>query len=116
MAYDNDHRRDARGAVGIVTLNRPQVLNALSTQVIAELGQALWRPSMPIRRSAPLSSPATTRPSRPAPTSRRCSDKTYVDNYLDDFLADWDQIAASAEAGDRRGGRLSRWAAAASWR
>src|SRR5258708_17441306 len=32
---------DRDGAVGMVTLNRPQVLNALSPALIAELGDAL---------------------------------------------------------------------------
>src|SRR5215813_10404329 len=31
------------GAVGVVTLNRPRVLNALSPALIAELGDALGR-------------------------------------------------------------------------
>jgi enoyl-CoA hydratase len=34
---------DRHGAVGVVTLNRPRVLNALSPALIAELSDALDR-------------------------------------------------------------------------
>jgi enoyl-CoA hydratase len=40
MAYDNI-LVETKGAVGIVTLNRPKALNALCAALIAELGQAL---------------------------------------------------------------------------
>ncbi len=40
MAYENI-LVETRGAVGIVTLNRPKALNALCAALIAELGQAL---------------------------------------------------------------------------
>ena len=69
MAYENIIV-DRKGAVGIITLNRPQALNALSAALIRDLGAALdafearWR-------SAPSSSPAARRPSPPGPTSRR---------------------------------------------
>ena len=32
---------EARGPVGLITLNRPKALNALSKQLIAELAEAL---------------------------------------------------------------------------
>jgi len=40
MAYENI-LVEARGRVGLITLNRPKALNALSRPLIAELGQAL---------------------------------------------------------------------------
>ncbi|MEE8445269.1 MAG: enoyl-CoA hydratase-related protein, partial [Alphaproteobacteria bacterium] len=40
MAYENI-LVETRGAVGLITLNRPQVLNALCAALIDELGQAI---------------------------------------------------------------------------
>jgi enoyl-CoA hydratase len=40
MAYENI-LVERRGAVGLVTLNRPKALNALSAALMRELGQAL---------------------------------------------------------------------------
>ena len=87
LAYETIIVETAR-RVGLITLNRPKVLNALNEQLIARIGAGARRLSTPIRRSAASSSPAPRRPLRPAPTSRRCSDKTFVDNYLGKFLAE----------------------------
>ena len=62
---------ETRGKVGLITLNRPKALNALNSQVLAELVEALARVRADAG-SAPSSSPAPKRPSPPAPTSRRC--------------------------------------------
>ncbi|MEX0759139.1 MAG: enoyl-CoA hydratase-related protein, partial [Tistlia sp.] len=40
MAFENI-LVDRKGAVGVVTLNRPKALNALCAALIAELGEAL---------------------------------------------------------------------------
>src|ERR1700759_1622539 len=40
MAYDTIIA-DSKGAVGLITLNRPKALNALSQQMVAEIGRAL---------------------------------------------------------------------------
>ena len=40
MAYENIIS-ETRGAVGIITLNRPKALNALNSQLIDELNDAL---------------------------------------------------------------------------
>ena len=41
MAYEFILTRSEGGAVGVITLNRPQQLNALNDQLMTELGQAL---------------------------------------------------------------------------
>ena len=83
---------ETRGKVGLITLNRPKALNALNAQVLAELARRAARRSTPIPASAPWSSPAPRRPSRPAPTSRRCRPSTYADAYLQDFFAGWEEF------------------------
>ena len=40
MTYDNI-LVETRGGVGIVTLNRPEALNALNSALVADVGQAL---------------------------------------------------------------------------
>ena len=41
MTYECINTRTEAGKVGIITLNRPKQLNALSDQLMTELGQAL---------------------------------------------------------------------------
>jgi enoyl-CoA hydratase/carnithine racemase len=60
---------EVRGKVGLITLNRPKQLNALNDDLMDELGKRARRLSKPTRTSGRSSSPARTRPSRPAPTS-----------------------------------------------
>jgi enoyl-CoA hydratase len=43
---------EQRDAVTLVTLNRPQALNALNSQILAELLAAMKARSTPIRRRA----------------------------------------------------------------
>ena len=43
--------------------------------------------------SAPSSSPAARRPSRPAPTSRRCRPRPTCRPTTEDFISDWERVA-----------------------
>ena len=71
--------------IGIATLNRPSVLNALNHELMTELvaatgpdGQPIQRPcknSTGTRASEPSSSPAVTEPLPPVPTSKKCATK-----------------------------------------
>ncbi len=61
---------ETRGKVGLVTLNRPKALNALNSQLIAELNTVLDGFERDAA-SAASSSPVRRRPSPPAPTSWR---------------------------------------------
>ena len=51
MAYETIIA-EARGKVGLITLNRPKALNALNSQVLSELMAALGRLRCRSRRSA----------------------------------------------------------------
>jgi enoyl-CoA hydratase len=91
MAYDTI-LVETRGKVGLITLNRPKALNALNSQVMADVVAALQAFDADPARSAPSCSPARRRPSPPAPTSRRCRTSSYVDVYMEDFFAGWDAL------------------------
>ena len=43
---------ESRGAVGVITLNRPKMLNALSFGVFREIAAAVDKPSKRMTRSA----------------------------------------------------------------
>ncbi len=66
---------ERRGKVGLITLNRPNALNALNSELVAELDQALdeYEADDDIRCIVITGNEG---PSPPAPTSRRCQDKT----------------------------------------
>ena len=60
-------------AVTLIRLNRPQALNALNAQVLADLIAAFAAYDADPSQRCAGRSPAARRRSRPAPTSRRCS-------------------------------------------
>jgi enoyl-CoA hydratase len=71
MHYENI-LTEVRGRVGIITLNRPQAMNALSNALVNEVGHAL--DGFEVDDSIGASSlPATKRRLPPALTSRRCA-------------------------------------------
>ena len=119
----SEHRRDDRmseistsyetilverqGRVGIITLNRPEGAQRAQPAADAARWSAAARGVRPrSRRSAASCSPDRSRPSRPAPTSRRCSPAVLHEMYLADWFAAWDALAAVRTPIDRRRGRL----------
>ena len=62
---------EKKGRVGLITLNRPKQLNALSAKLMQELGQALRAFDADAGDRRDPASPATKRRSPPAPTSPR---------------------------------------------
>ena len=71
MTYETI-KTETRGAVELITLNRPQALNALSARLMDELTAALDAAEANAAiRCIVLT--ATSKPSPPAPTSKRCS-------------------------------------------
>jgi enoyl-CoA hydratase len=91
MAYENIIS-ETRDAVGIITLNRPKVLNALNAQLIDELNQAL---------STFQEDPAigcviiagSDKAFAAGADIHEMKDKSFTDVYLGNFLANWDRIS-----------------------
>jgi len=91
MAYQNIIV-ETRGSVGLVTLNRPQALNALNEALIAELNAAL---------NAFEADPAvgctvltgSEKAFAAGADVKEMAEKTYVDAYLGRFLDGWTRIA-----------------------
>lgn len=102
---------EARGPVGVVTLNRPEALNALNTQLIAELNRALDA----FEADPGIGCAVITGSGRAFAAGadiRELADLSYPQTYLDDLLAAWDRVAArrkpviAAVAGHALGGGL----------
>ncbi|MBF0356547.1 MAG: enoyl-CoA hydratase [Alphaproteobacteria bacterium] len=84
---------EARGRVGLITLNRPKALNALSSALIAELGQALDR----FEADAEIGCIVLTGSEKAFAAGadiKEMAPKTYMDVYLSDFITkDWERVA-----------------------
>src|ERR1700747_3375688 len=84
---------ERRGAVGIVTLNRPQALNALNAALIAELGAAFDElESDPAIGAIVLA--GKNRPFAAGADIKEMADKTYMQAYAEDFITQgWERVA-----------------------
>jgi enoyl-CoA hydratase len=83
---------ETRGRVGIVTLNRPQALNALNKQIIAELGQALAA----FEADANIGCVVLTGSDKALAAGADIKEMeafTYPQSYLQDFIAEWEVVA-----------------------
>ena len=91
MAYENIIS-ETRGAVGIITLNRPKALNALNSQLIDELNHALSA----FQENSAIGCVVIAGSEKAFAAGadiREMKDKTFTDVYLNNFLATWDRIA-----------------------
>ena len=91
MAYENIIN-ETRGAVGIITLNRPKALNALNAQLIDELNSALSA----FQENSAIGCVVIAGSEKAFAAGadiREMKDKTFTDVYLNNFLATWDRIA-----------------------
>jgi enoyl-CoA hydratase len=83
---------ETRGAVGLITLNRPQALNALCDGLIRELGQALDG----FERDAAIGAVVLTGNEKAFAAGadiKEMSNKTFVECYLEDFISNgWEHI------------------------
>ena len=84
---------ERRDAVGIVTLNRPQALNALNAALIAELGAALDDlESDPAIAAIILT--GSERAFAAGADIKEMADKTYMQAYAEDFITrGWERVA-----------------------
>ncbi len=84
---------ERRGAVGIVTLNRPQALNALNAALIAELGAALddleGDPAI-----AAIVLTGSDKAFAAGADIKEMAGKTYMEAYTQDFITrGWERVA-----------------------
>jgi enoyl-CoA hydratase len=84
---------ETRGKVGLVTLNRPQALNALNATLIAELNQALEAfdadPSVGC-----MVITGSEKAFAAGADIKEMQAKSYPGAYLDDFITELDRVAA----------------------
>ncbi len=83
---------ETRGAVGLITLNRPQALNALCDALIRELGSALDA----FERDTAIGAVVITGSEKAFAAGadiKEMASKTFVDCYLEDFITNgWERI------------------------
>jgi len=82
---------ETRGKVGLVTLNRPKALNALNTTVMRELVEALKA----FDADAGIGAVVVTGSEKAFAAGadiKEMQAKTYVDAYLDDLFAGWEEM------------------------
>lgn len=84
---------EVQGRVGLITLNRPQALNALNSQLIAELNLALDH----FEKDPQISCMVLTGSAKAFAAGadiKEMADLTFPQIYLDDFFAPADRIAS----------------------
>jgi enoyl-CoA hydratase len=96
MSQDGSYRNilvERRGAVGIVTLNRPQALNALNAALIGELAAAIDD----FESDAAIGAIVLTGNDRAFAAGadvKEMASKAYPQAYLEDFISDgWERVA-----------------------
>ncbi|WP_342359940.1 enoyl-CoA hydratase [Terrarubrum flagellatum] len=90
MSYDTI-LVETRGKVGLITLNRPQALNALSSVLIGEVNMALdaYERDEAIGCIVITGSPKAF---AAGADIKEMQDKRYPDAYLEDFITSWDRV------------------------
>ena len=91
MSYENI-LVETRGAVGLITLNRPEALNALNGELISELNSALNA----FDRDPQIGAMVITGSEKAFAAGadiKVMAENSFPQTYLDDFLTSWDQIA-----------------------
>ena len=84
---------ETRGEVGLITLNRPQALNALNSELLAEMNEALDG----FDRDPSIGCIVITGSERAFAAGadiKEMASLTYPGTYIDDFFAGWDRVAA----------------------
>ncbi len=90
MSYQNIIA-EVKGRVGVVTLNRPQALNALNSALILELNQVLdaWEADAGIGCIVVTGS---ERAFAAGADIKEMQAKTYVEAYTGDFIGSWERL------------------------
>ena len=87
MAYEN-LIVESKGRVGVITLNRPQALNALNRALIGELTQAIDAFEADNAIGCLLIT-GSDKAFAAGADIKEMADKTFIDAYLGNFAADW---------------------------
>ena len=82
---------EVKARTGIITLNRPKALNALNTQLIAEMNQALDHFEADSNIAAIILT-GTEKAFAAGADIREMKDKTFNEVKAEGFLSDWDHI------------------------
>src|SRR5579863_10616740 len=91
MSYENI-LVETRGAVGLITLNRPQALNALCDALIRELGQALDTFEADDAVGAIVIT-GSEKAFAAGADIKEMAERSYMDVYLSDFITKgWERI------------------------
>jgi enoyl-CoA hydratase len=83
---------ETRGAVGLVTLNRPKALNALNAQLIAELDQALSDFDADPAVAAMVIT-GSEKAFAAGADIKEMSEKDFAGAFTSDFIAPWGRVA-----------------------
>jgi len=91
MAYQNI-LVETRGNVGLLTLNRPQALNALNSALIAEVNQALdaWEADDSV---SCIVITGSEKAFAAGADIKEMQNKTYMEAYREDFIGSWDRVS-----------------------
>lgn len=84
---------ETRDRVGLITLNRPQALNALNAQLVGEVNQALDA----FEADAGIGCIVITGSEKAFAAGadiKEMQGKAYPQTYLDDFITSWDRVAS----------------------
>ena len=87
MAYQNI-QVETRDKVGLITLDRPEALNALNSELIAELSTALDAFEADTTIGAMVIT-GSERAFAAGADIKEMQSKTYMDAYFGDFIAVW---------------------------
>ncbi len=90
MAYDTI-LVETRGKVGLITLNRPKALNALNSQVMAEVVAALQAFEADPEVGAIVLT-GSERAFAAGADIKEMQSKGYIDVYMEDFFAGWEAL------------------------
>ena len=84
---------ETRGAVGLITLNRPQAMNALNVQVMREMGEALDAFEADDAIGAIVIT-GNEKAFAAGADIKEMKDKSFMDCYLEDFItSSWERTA-----------------------
>jgi enoyl-CoA hydratase len=91
MTYQN-LLTEIRGRVGIITLHRPQALNALNSELIAELNTVLNQYEADQNIGAIVIT-GSEKAFAAGADIKEMQSKTYMDVYKGDFIGSWERVA-----------------------